>query len=286
MSKTRDRSNSLYNIAFNSNMEKAAYLIPQYKQLTQDTFTRNLASRFPGLKKKNLKDLLDNFKANGRENHYSLHALQLYCDLLHQSPIDALSSHRLFPSNTGIFELFTWNDIQQINFALAEKIDEFVEDYWDDFPIRIPVKYSPKDMVLLCLELYIDSNDQLECQFRVNSYANSWGSKPNLNDVLVEGGTRSGVLPRQKNASDALERRYTEACELFDYYCAPELSTAPPDSFEHINQIVFDLLGGDISHLEGSFAAYCPQEPDDEEDWPVFRKSALDQTISREDDYR
>ena len=287
MSKKRERSDSLFNVVLNHNMQKNAYLLPQYEKLTQNEFSERLASRFPGLTKKKLKDLLDNFKENGLNNRYSVQALQLYCDLLQQSPQDALSEHQLFPANSVTFELFTWKDIERLDQALSARAASFFYDYRDDLPIQIPIKYSPKDMVLLYLELYEGPGAHLELDFRVSCYANSWSSNPSL-DYLVETEEKKrkmvGLLPGQGQASVELRRRYDSACEDFTKMCN---STASLDSFGRINDVVFDILDKDILLLEGSFSAFrSPEYFEMEEQTPTHQKQAFEQPVDRDDDNR
>ena len=297
MSKKRNRTNSLYNIALNHNMQKCAYLMPQYKDLTQESFSQHLAARFPGLTKQRLQEILKDYESKGLENTFSIHALQLYCDLLGQSPTTALSEHRLFPSNAATFDLFTWNDIELLDLALSEKAEEFLDCYYDDLPIQIPIRYSPKDMVLLYLELYEGPCFHLELDFRISCYASSWGANPNQVSLdyamatQLKYDTTAGVLPRQGQSSNALRERYDNACKEFIKMCE---STESLDSFERINCILFDILDRDIFSLEGSFSAFCSPESLGIEDHPttpedqthVSQTGINEETIDRNDDQR
>lgn len=293
MSKKRERSDSLFNIALNRNMQKNAYLLPHYEKLlkgeipSQEDFFEKMSFRFPGLTKKKLKDLLDNFKENGLNNRYSVQALQLYCDLLQQSPEDALSEHQLFPSNSVTFELFTWKDIERLDSALSARAASFFKDYRDELPIQIPIKYSPKDMVLLYLELYEGPGSHLELDFRVSCYASSWGSNPGLDYILetkLKEEQTVGLLPRQGGSSDALRKRYGKADAEFKKMCE---STVSLDSFGRINDVVFDILDMDIFSLEGSFSAFRPPEYFEmEEQSSAPQRLVLDQLYDRNDDFR
>ena len=283
MSKKRNRTNSLYNIALNHNMQKCAYLMPQYSELTQETFSQKFASRFPGLTKDRLQEILRDYKMKGLNNNFSIHALQIYCDLLGQSPVDALSEHGLFPTNSVSFELFTWNDIKLLDSALVQKAEEFFDYNRELLPIQIPIKYSPKDMVLMYLELYENPSARLGLDFRISCYASSWGSHPSLDYVLETKDKASqapGLLPGQKE----LKKHYDAACADFEKKCK---ASASLDSFGRVNDIVYEIFEEDISLLEGSISAFFPAEyfDEDEKETPP-QKQMLEQKISRNDDHR
>ena len=283
MSEKRNRTNSLYNIALNHNMKKCAYLMPQYSELTQETFSQKFASRFPGLTKNRLQEILRDYQTKGLTNNFSVLALQIYCDLLGQSPVDALSEHGLFPTNSVSFELFTWNDIELLDCALAQKADYFFDYYREELPIQIPIKYSPKDMVLMYLELYETPSERLGLDFRISCYASSWGSHPALDYVLEtkdKFAKSSGLLPGQKE----LKKHYDAACVDFKKKCE---ATASLDSFGRVNDIVYDIFEEDISLLEGGISAFFPAEyfDEDEKEAPP-QKKIFEQEISRNDDQR
>ena len=147
--------------------------------------------------------------------HGTLLTLQKYCRLMRITPNEALSPIGDLIVSPDELIYFTLDDIQILLQSIRDDLDGFKAAI-SDWPVIVPIKYSPRCFVTMHLKIEKKENDpkDLYIRFLVCDY----------NDVLFDDDNYANLASidgaffhlREYNPKQVIEQRYREANNEFD----------------------------------------------------------------------
>lgn len=190
--------------------------------------------------------------------HGTLLNLQKYCRLMHVTPNEALSPIGDVIVSPNELHYFTLDGIQSLLCAIRKDLEGFKSSI-SDWPVLLPIKYSPRCFVTMHLKIEEKENDpnDLYIRFLVCDYNDVTFDDENYADLVPISGDFFHL--REKDPAATIQKRYNEANDEFkrvlhqalaggDFILATDLSL---------------FLGDTKSSIDGHFfTVFSPSEDD------------------------